>query len=183
MITTQIDENTQFYVTEVNDKKPTITPLQYKITQNGIALARFATQQEMDNALQKIKTNNNIITKFNPDTKFFLTQIDITTISIINTRLQYEILQNNTVLARFTTQQERNNTLSQIAENKPKQQMFLIINSGHFTKDKHNNNCYNIKIPVTLTGKEKYIQNELHYEVIINSELHYVSKYSITDSN
>ena len=124
-----------------------------------------------------------ITTRINTNTKFILAEYYGQTNQLKTTPLQYEIIKKDTVLARFTTREEMNNALSHFAESKPKQQMFLIINSTNFTKDKRNNNFYNVKIPVTLTGNKKHIQNELHYEVIINGELHYVSEYSLTDSN
>lgn len=55
----------------------------------------------------------------------------------------------------------------------------LIVNSAHITKDKPNQVFYNVKIPVTLTGNTKRINNELHHETLINNEKHWISYYSL----
>ena len=60
---------------------------------------------------------------------------------------------------------------------------FLIINSAHITKDKPNQVFYNVKIPVTLTGNTKRINNELHHETLINNEKHWISYYSLIFNN
>jgi hypothetical protein len=58
------------------------------------------------------------------------------------------------------------------------------INSAHFTNDKPDGVCWNLKIPVMLTGKKQEIVGHLsgtrHYEVLFaDGKVYWIHEYSL----